>query len=106
MDYRTFALPYQQRVVQIGLADRVVGIEAPEATAAFLPTTTGVDVAVLDALDAASARLQAKGAEALVLAGAVLCGYAPALSARRGVPVFDGMTCAVMQARTLLRCKT
>ena len=97
---------YQQRMVQIGLAGRVVGIEAPEAPAAFLPATTGVDKAVLAALDAASARLQAAGAEALVLAGAVLCGYAPALSARRAVPVFDGMACAVMQARTLLRCRT
>jgi allantoin racemase len=97
---------YQQRMAQIGLSGRVVGIEAPEVPAAFLPITTGVDNAVLAALDAASARLQAAGAEALVLAGAVLCGYAPALSARRAVPVFDGMACAVMQARTLLRCKT
>jgi allantoin racemase len=97
---------YLQRVAQIGLANRVVGIDAPEAPTAFLPTTTTVDEGVLAVLDAASARLQAAGAEALVLAGAVLCGYAHALSTRRAVPVFDGMACAVMQARTLLRCRT
>lgn len=97
---------YASRVAQIGLGSRVVGIEAPEAPAAFLPATTGVDPGVLAVLDAAAARLQAAGAEALVLAGAVLCGHAPALSARRAVPVFDGMACAVLQARCLLRCRT
>jgi allantoin racemase len=96
---------YQARVAQIGLAGRVAGIEAPEAPAAFLPATVGVDAGTLDALAVAGARLQAAGAEALVLAGAVLCGYAPALSSALGLPVFDGMACAVMQARTLLRCR-
>lgn len=96
---------YAARVAQIGLETRVVGIDAPEAPAAFLPATTGIDDGVLAVLDAAAARLRAAGAEALVLAGAVLCGYAPALSARRAVPVFDGMACAVLQARGLLRCR-
>ena len=31
----------------------------------------------------------------VVLAGAVLCGYAPALSQRLCLPVFDGVACAV-----------
>lgn len=96
---------YTARVAQIGVAGRVAGIEAPEVPAAFLPQTTGIDPATLDALDAAGARLQAAGAGALVLAGAVLCGYAPALAARRAVPVFDGMACAVLQARALLTCR-
>lgn len=95
---------YAARVAQIGLSGRVVGIDAPAAPAAFLPGTAEVDADVLAVLDAASARLQAAGAEALILAGAVLCGYAPALAARRAVPVFDGMACAVLQARALLRC--
>lgn len=97
---------YAARVAQLGVAGRVAGIEAPSALSAFLPQTTGVDPATLDALDAAGARLQAAGAGALVLAGAVLCGYAPALAARRGVPVFDGMACAVLQARALLTCRS
>ena len=97
---------YLQRVAQIGLVDRVVGVEAPEAPGAFMSTTASVDENVLAVLDAAGARLQAAGAEALVLAGAVLSGYAPALTARRVIPVFDGMACAVMQARSLLRSTT
>jgi allantoin racemase len=97
---------YAARMAQMGVAGRVAGIEAPEAPSAFLPQTTGVDPATLAALDAAGARLQAAGAGALVLAGAVLCGYAPALTALRGMPVFDGMACAVLQARGLLTCRT
>jgi Asp/Glu/hydantoin racemase len=56
-------------------------------------------------LYAAGTRLKAQGAQTLVLAGAVLCGgYAGELSARCGCPVFDGMVCAVQQARGLLGC--
>jgi allantoin racemase len=95
---------YRERVAQIGLGSRLVDVQAPDAPAAFLAATTGVDDGVLAVLDAAGARLQAAGAQALVLAGAVLCGYAPALAARRALPVFDGMACALMQARCLLRC--
>lgn len=95
---------YRSRVEQIGLASRVAGIEAPESPAAFLPATLGVDPGTLDVLAAAGGRLQAVGAGALVLAGAVLCGYAPVLASRLGVPVFDGMACAVAHARALLRC--
>ncbi len=95
---------YRDRVARIGLDARVAGIEAPESPAAFLPATLGVDPGTIDVLAQAGARLQAAGAGALVLAGAVLCGYAPALAARLGVPVFDGMACAVAHARALLRC--
>ncbi len=94
---------YEARVAQIGLTSRVVGVAAPEAPAAFLATTATVDDDVLAVLGEAAARLQASGAGALVLAGAVLCGYAGALSSRLGMPVFDGMACAVLQARGLLR---
>jgi len=97
---------YAARVAQIGLSSRVVGIEAPEAPLAFLPTTTGVHPDTLAVLCAAGKRLQTQGAQTLVLAGAVLCGgYAAELSARCGCPVFDGMVCAVEQARALLSCK-
>lgn len=52
---------YLQRVAQIGLASRVVGVDAPEAPTAFLPTTADVDSAVLAVLVAAGARLQVAG---------------------------------------------
>jgi len=52
---------------------------------------------VLDALVAAAQPLCDRGANSVVLAGAVLCGYAPALSLRLNLPVFDGVTCAVQR---------
>lgn len=36
---------------------------------------------------------------------AVLCGYAEALQARCAMPVFDGVACAVKQARLQLACR-
>ncbi len=97
---------YAARVAQIGLSSRVVGIEAPAAPQAYLPATADVHPDTLAVLCAAGARLQAQGAQTLVLAGAVLCGgYAAALTAACGCPVFDGMVCAVQQARALLSCQ-
>jgi allantoin racemase len=65
---------YRQRVAQIGLA-------------AWL---------------AACERLHDAGAHAITLARALLCGYAEALQARCAPPVFDGVDCAVRQARLQL----
>ena len=90
---------YQQRVVEVGVASRVVGIEAPEAPTAFEVGAPLVSPALLACLADASDRLRSAGAQAIVLAGAVLCGYAPALQARSGLPVFDGVDCAVRQVR-------
>lgn len=92
---------YRHRVESIGLASRVVAYEAPAMDAAFDAASDGVVPAVLEVLAAAGARLQAAGAQAVVLAGAVLCGYGPALSARLHGPCFDGMVCAVRQAHVL-----
>lgn len=92
---------YRARVAQVGLAQRVLAYEAPESPTAYMAGTDLVDPAVLDVLTAACASLQRGGAQAVVLAGAVLCGYAPALSARTGLPVFDGAACAVGQLRIL-----
>ena len=97
---------YAARVAQIGLSSRVVGIEAPDAPQAFLPATRGVHPGTLAVLCTAGKRLKTQGAQTLVLAGAVLCGgYAAELSARCGCSVFDGMVCAVNQARGLLSCR-
>lgn len=90
---------YWQRIAEVGVASRVVGVEAPEAPAAFEAGAGDVSPAVLDCLAEACDRLRHDGAQAIVLAGAVLCGYAPALQARSGLPVFDGVACAVRQAR-------
>ena len=93
---------YAQRVDEVGLTARLAGIEAPELAAAF--ATAGDDDVqphILDELAAAGRRLQAQGAGAVVLAGAVLCGYAAALQAALSLPVFDGVECATLQARAL-----
>jgi len=92
---------YRQRVEQIGLASRVVAYQAPESPSAFASETPRVDTVVLSVLADASERLRRDGAQSIVLAGAVLCGYAAALSARCAMPVFDGVACAVGHLRIL-----
>jgi allantoin racemase len=88
-----------QRITEVGVVSRVVAVEAPEAPAAFEAGASDVSPALLASLADASDRLRRAGAQAIVLAGAVLCGYAQALQARTGLPVFDGVDCAVRQAR-------
>jgi allantoin racemase len=93
---------YRDRVHTLGLETRVVAYEAPESSAAFAPGEPAVSADVLPVLAAAVGRLQQGGAQAVVLAGAVLCGYADALRSACGCPMLDGMACAVAQARVLL----
>lgn len=94
---------YEQRLDALGWTPRVVALEAPELAAAFdTHAADDVQAPVLQALAAAGERLRDAGAEAVVLAGAVLCGYAQPLQGALGMPVFDGVECAVVQARALL----
>jgi Asp/Glu/hydantoin racemase len=60
-----------------------------------------VDPQVLEVLVHACRRLHSAGAQAVVLAGAVLCGYARLLRQRCGMRVFDGVDCAVRQLQVL-----
>lgn len=86
---------YQAHVEQLGLAQRLVGVAAPNMPHAFSASADSVSTELLERLAIAAQPLLDDGAESLVLAGAVLCGYAPALSTRLGRPVLDGMVCAV-----------
>lgn len=96
----TSMLPlYRQRVAEIGFASRVVGIEAPEMPLAYAPQAAGLSTDVLHTLAQASQRLVDQGAEGIVLAGAVLCGYDHALESALKMPVFDGIACGVDLAR-------
>jgi Asp/Glu/hydantoin racemase len=90
---------YWRRITEVGVVSRVVGMEAPEAPAAFEAGASDVSPALLASLADASDRLRSAGAQAIVLAGAVLCGYAQALHARTGLSMIDGVDCAVRQAR-------
>lgn len=94
---------YRDRVVEIGIASRVVAYAAPEAPAAFGADAAGVAQDLLDLLTDACEPMRAAGAQLIVLAGAVLCGYAEALQARCALPVLDGVYCAVRQIQSLSR---
>lgn len=93
---------YRHRVEAIGLASRVIAYEAPDVPRAFASSGNAVEPAVLDVLVRAGSALREAGAQAVVLAGAVLCGYAATLSDRLGMPCYDGVACAVQQVRVLL----
>jgi allantoin racemase len=93
---------YRQRVEEIGLVSRVVAWEGPESGPAFAADAARVDAAVLGLLANACGRLRRAGAQSVVLAGAVLCGYAEVLAARCALPVFDGIACAVGLAQVQL----
>lgn len=90
---------YRDHVCSLGFADALVGVAAPECAAAFTAEPGAVLPEVLDTLATAAQPLCLAGASSVVLAGAVLCGYAPALQQRLGVPVLDGVACG---ARLLL----
>lgn len=95
---RDMATLYRDHVSQLGLGQRLVGVAAPEAPAAFDTPADTVSPQLLDLLTEAAQPLLQNGADAIVLAGAVLCGYAPALQQRLGKPVLDGVACAVQLA--------
>ncbi|MGA1080044.1 MAG: aspartate/glutamate racemase family protein [Steroidobacteraceae bacterium] len=92
---------YQRRVAEIGFGSRVVAIEAPEMPLAYTPQAAGQSAEVLQTLVQAGQRLADQGAEIIVLAGAVLCGYDRALASAVKMPVLDGITCGVDLARCM-----
>ncbi|WP_234264161.1 aspartate/glutamate racemase family protein [Hydrogenophaga sp. NFH-34] len=91
---------YRDHVQALGFGPRLLGVAAPEAPEAFGAPAAAVLPPVLDTLTEAVRPLCAAGAHSVVLAGAVLCGYAPALSERLGLPVFDGVACATRLVHT------
>ena len=93
---------YRQRVEQAGFAAHVSAFEAPEVPAAFCADSALIAPQVLEPLTLAGCRLRASGAQSIVLAGAVLCGYGGELATACGLPVFDGVSCAVQRCRELL----
>jgi allantoin racemase len=78
----------------------MAGFETIEPTnsAAYL-REGGQDAAVIDA----SGRLDAAGADVVVVAGAAVAGIAHRLRAQLTVPLLDGIACSVGQAEMLVR---
>jgi allantoin racemase len=91
---------YEELVQRAGLAQRMAGSETIELTnsASYL-REGGQDAVVI----AASERLTAAGADAVVVAGAAVAGIAHRLRAQLSVPILDGIACAVGQAENLVR---
>jgi len=92
---------YRRRIEEIGMASRMAGYEAAESESAFGDSEIQ-ELPLLDLLAAPCRRLRDAGAESIVLAGAVLCGYARPLESLCAIPVLDGVECAVRQARAVL----
>lgn len=89
---------YQAHVTRLGLGQRLAALAAPEVPEAFDASPDGVSPGMLDLLTQAAQTTLEQGADSVVLAGAVLCGYGPALQVRLGRPVLDGVACAVLLA--------
>lgn len=92
---------YQAMVASYGLAQRVAGWRALDSDAPYSDTDqTGVDDLLLQAIDDL---VRQDGCEVIVLAGAVMAGVPDRLQARVGVPLIEGVSCAVTQAEALVR---
>lgn len=93
---------YEAHVARLGLEKRLVGVAAPDLPAAFNAVGDEISLALLDQLTTSSWALIKLGADSVVLAGAVLCGYGQELERRTGKPVLDGVMCAAQLACTQL----
>ncbi|MDB5954796.1 aspartate/glutamate racemase family protein [Ramlibacter sp.] len=94
---------YRELVESHGLTGRLAGIEALEVTP---QQTFEAPQAVQAAVLAGAQRLVTRdGAEAVLLAGAAMASMAGVLQAQIGVPLLDGVACAVALAEARVRLR-
>ena len=94
---------YGELIDSYGLGSRCVGIEAIDAgPAAALADPQG---AVRALAGLAQTAIAERGAEAIVMAGAVAAGWQHDLQALLPVPVIEGVRCATLMAESLVRLK-
>jgi allantoin racemase len=98
---RNNAQPFRELVESYGLAGRLAGIAALEVT----PEDRLRDPEALHGpvVDAARRLLERDGAEAVILAGAVMVGLPRALADRVPVPLIEGISCGMLLAEALVR---
>lgn len=97
---------YQEQACLYGLDSRVKAWAAPQIAAAYAPDTLGVHPEVLAGLHRhAEQMVEQHGLDALILSGAVLCGYRQALQALLPIPVVDSIEAAALQALGLARMR-
>jgi allantoin racemase len=93
--------PYREVVESYGLGGRLAGlVELDAAPEDLLRDPAALDVAILEAV---GRLVENDGAEAVVLAGAVMAGVPGRLAARAAVPLVDGIAAGVLMAETLAR---
>lgn len=93
---------YAEHVRALGLESRCIGVAAPDCPEAFVSPATAQVPEVLRVLTHSAFELRSRGADSIVLAGAVLCGYGAALAQVVSIPVWEGPACAVSMARLLI----
>lgn len=93
---------YAEMVAGYGLADRVPWVRATTLTAVQFRADPEAGLAQLRECISA---LQTLGAGAVVLAGAVLAGYAPRLQQGCAVPLIDAIPAAVARAEALVTAR-
>lgn len=93
---------YQELAAAYGIERRVCGWRALELPAAFVGSQVVAEAAEAIA-DAVDGLVRSDGCEVVVLAGAVLAGYAAVLRERAEVPLVDGVAAATLQAISLAR---
>ncbi len=84
-----------------GMVGQCVGVRAPAGDAAALLTRP--DAAVGGFVDAALELVEHQGAEAIILAGAVMVDMPARVQPHLPVPVLEGIRCAIPLAETLAR---
>jgi Asp/Glu/hydantoin racemase len=94
---------YGELIDSYGLGSRCVGVEAIDAG----PTAALADPrgAVQALAGLATRAIEERGAEVILMAGAVAAGWQRDLQALLPVPVVEGVRCATLMAESLVRMK-
>jgi allantoin racemase len=90
---------YRELVASYGLNARIAGWRTLESTAAYQHGAH--DAIDAELVAAANGLVERDGAEAVLLAGAVIAGVPARLQPDVPVPLIDGIACAVRQAELL-----
>lgn len=94
---------YQELAASYGLASRIAGWRGVDTNAPYAAGNQGEADRL--AIAAANSLVEQDGCEVVVLAGAVMAGVPPRLQAQVPVPLLEGVSCAMLQAESLIRLK-
>lgn len=92
---------YRELAASYGLASRIAGWRAVDNSAPY--AAGNQDEADRLTIAAANSLVAQEGCEVVVLAGAVMAGVPQRLQAQVPVPLLEGVSCAMLQAESLIR---